>query len=243
MTRSGAPTELGTLSVTTLLRRFAIPAIIAMTASSLYNMIDSAFLGHIPGTGGLAIAGVTIANKVYLLVRNVVLGIGQGMQPVAGYNYGAKDYRRTKQTFWFATAVGTAFCVLAAAVIALFPEQVIRFFRDDSTIVAVGREALLFACAVMPFLAFSTYANQLYQCLGFKAAATFLACCRQGVFFIPLIFFLPRIFGLRGVALTQPGADFLTFLACVPFMVWFFRKVLAEPAQNKPGGGRPSKRI
>ena len=173
-----------------------------------------------------AIAGVTIANKVYLLVRNVILGIGQGFQPVAGYNFGAGRKDRTRQAFWFAVFAGTVVSVLSAVVIALTPETFIRVFRDDPGVVAVGKTAVLFVAAVLPFLAFSTFVNQLFQCLGFKVSATILACSRQGICFLPLVFLLPRVLGITGVALTQPGADFLTFLVSVPFLAVFMKKKL-----------------
>ena len=78
----------------------------------------------------------------------------------------------------------------------------------------------------MPFLAYSTYVNQLYQCLGFSAQATFLACCRQGVFYLPLILLLPALCDVTGVELTQPAADFLTFLLSIPFQIRFYRRWL-----------------
>ena len=89
---------------------------------------------------------------------------------------------------------------------------------------------LYFYCAVLPAMAYSTYVNQLYQCLGFSAQATFLALCRQGVFFLPLILVLPRLFELAGVQAAQPAADLLTFLICIPFQIVFFRKHLKSPA-------------
>ena len=92
MTPGGAPTELGTLSVKTLLRRFAIPAIIAMTASSLYNMIDSAFLGHIPGTGGLAIAGVTICFPLMNISTALGTLVGVGASTMISVLLGQKNY-------------------------------------------------------------------------------------------------------------------------------------------------------
>ena len=103
-----------------------------------------------------------------------------------------------------------------------------RWFSPDAQVVAIGTQTLLFCCAVMPFMAVSTYVNQLYQCLGFKAPATFLASCRQGVFFVPAIFLLPALFGLVGVELSQPAADALTFFVCVPFMAAFYRKRIAD---------------
>ena len=173
-----------------------------------------------------AVAAVTIANKVYLLIRSIIIGIGQGFQPVAGYNFGAGDKRRTRQAFWFSTLLGTVVCVAGAIVISLFPDQIMAFFRDDADVTQIGRQALLYACIVMPVMAYSTYVNQLYQCLGFHQAATFLASCRNGLFYVPLILLLPRLLEITGVEMSQPAADFLTFLISIPFQIWFFRHKL-----------------
>ena len=178
--------------------------------------------------GDAAVAALTISNKIYLLVRNVMIGIGQGFQPVAGYNYGAGDRKRTREAFLFATKLGTVICILAAGIIAAFAGSIIAWFRNDEQVVAIGRVALLYACAVMPFMAYSTFVNQLYQCLGFKLPATVLASLRQGICFLPLIFILPHFLGLAGVQATQPASDLLTFFICIPFQIAFFRKHLRD---------------
>ena len=193
----------------------------ASLASALMNVKGAIY-------GDAAVAALTISNKVYLLVRNVMIGIGQGFQPVAGYNYGAGNRKRTREAFTFACKLGTAVCIFAAAVIALFAEPIMGWFRNDPDVVAIGREALLYACAVMPFMAYSTFVNQLYQCLGYKVSATILASCRQGICYLPLILLLPHFLGLRGVQMTQPGADLLTFFVCIPFQIAFFRKHLRD---------------
>ena len=169
---------------------------------------------------------MTISNKVYLLVRSIVIGIGQGFQPVAGYNFGAGNKRRTRQAFWFSVLLGTVVCAVCAAAIALFPDEIMHFFRDDAEVTRIGRQALLYACAVMPLMGYSTYVNQLYQCLGFHQAATLLASCRNGLLYVPLILLLPRMLGLPGVEMSQPGADLLTFVVSLPFQIWFFRHKL-----------------
>ena len=181
------------------------------------------------GMASLASA-LTISNKIYLLVRNVIIGIGQGFQPVAGYNYGAGDRKRTRQAFIFATKLGTVICILAAAIIAAFAGPIIGWFRADPEVIAIGRLALLYVCAVMPFMAYSTFVNQLYQCLGYKLPATVLASLRQGICYLPLIFLLPHFLGLQGVQMTQPGSDLLTFFICIPFQIVFFRKHLRDNA-------------
>ncbi len=194
---------------------------LASLASALLNINAAPF-------GDAAVAAVTISNKIYLMVRNIVLGIGQGFQPVAGYNYGAGDKKRTKEAFWTATVIGTVVCCTAAILLALHAPAVITWFRkDDPDVIRIGTHALYFACGVMPFMAYSTYVNQIFQFLGFRVPATVLASCRQGICFIPLVFVLPRLFGVTGVEMLQPMADLLTFFIAVPFQIHLFRKELA----------------
>lgn len=196
----------------------------ASLASALMNIQGAVY-------GDAAVAGAyDLQQDLPGLVRNVIIGIGQGFQPVAGYNYGAGDRKRTRQAFIFATKLGTVICILAAAIIAAFAEPIIGWFRADDQVIAIGRLALLYVCAVMPFMAYSTFVNQLYQCLGFKVPATVLASLRQGICYLPLIFILPHFLGLQGVQMTQPGSDLLTFFICIPFQIVFFRKHLRDNA-------------
>lgn len=176
--------------------------------------------------GDAAVAAISIANRLYLLVKTVISGLGQGFQPVAGYNYGAGDYVRTKKAFSFTVKLGSALCILFAAGLAVFAEPIIRWFRNDPAVIEIGRVSLLYCCAVIPFMAYSTFVNQMLQSLGRRIPATFLASCRQGIFFLPLIYLLPPVLHLTGVQLAQPCADLLTFFISIPFQIWFFHKVL-----------------
>ncbi len=174
--------------------------------------------------GDAAGAAITIANKVYILVRKLCLGLGQGFQPVAGYNYGAGNKKRAWRAFLFAVQVGSVLCVFCAAISAIFAEQIMWWFCDDAEVARIGVQTIYLGSAVMPFLAFSTFANQLYQCLGFKVQATFLASCRQGIYFLPAVLLLPLFLDCFGVQAAQPAADLCTFLTCVPFVVLFYKK-------------------
>lgn len=176
--------------------------------------------------GDAAVAAMTIVNKVYTLVRNIILGIGQGFQPIAGYNYGAQRYERTKKAFWFTTCLGTSLGLLFAIAIIPNTEAIISWFRDDPAVVVIGTKGLFISCVLMPFLAYPTYVNQLHQSIGLKWQATILASSRQGIFFIPLIIILPIVYGLAGIQLAQPLADLLTFLVSVPFQYLTSHKVL-----------------
>lgn len=176
--------------------------------------------------GDAAGAAITISNKVYILVRNLVMGLGQGFQPVAGYNYGAGNKRRAWEAFTFATKMGSIMCVFFAAVTAIFASPIMWWFCNDAEVAKIGIQTLYLNSLVLPFLAFSTYVNQLYQCLGFKGQATFLASCRQGIFFLPAVLLLPLWIGCLGVQAAQPVGDFCTFLISIPFLIRFYRRYL-----------------
>ena len=178
-------------------------------------------------------AAMTIANKVYMLVRNIIVGLGQGFQPAAGYNYGAGNKKRTWECFTFSVKVGTAICLIFGGFSALFAEQIMWFFCDDAEVAALGTKALYFFCACIPFMAFSTFVNQLYQGLGFKLQATFLASCRQGICFLPVIWLLPLAIGITGVQSAQSIADIGTFFISIPFLIVFYNKYITEKEKVK----------
>ncbi len=191
-------------------------------ATTLLNVQVSAY-------GDAAVAAVGIANKIYMLLRSFVIGVGHGFQPVAGYNYGAGKPRRVKQAFWVATALGTAVSVAASVCLVCFSRSIIGLFNPETAEVAeVGSRMLICIGIALPALGYSTFVNQLYQSLGYVKGATILASCRQGIFFVPLIFLLPALLGLDGILITQPMSDLLTFLVSIPFNIYFLRRVLSE---------------
>ncbi len=194
----------------------------ASLSSALLNIQAAPF-------GAAAVAAISIANKLYMLVRHIVIGIGQGFQPIAGYCFGAKRYSGVKKVFWYATASATVICVAIAVAVFFFREPIMRWFRDDAEVVRIGSLMLRLLCVTIPLMGFSTYVNQLYQSLGFAVGATILASCRQGIFFVPLVFILPFFFGLDGIVAVQAGADLLTFLISIPFLIFFFKRRLSAP--------------
>ncbi len=179
--------------------------------------------------GDPAIAAVGIANKIYMLLRSFVLGIGHGFQPVAGYNYGAGKLKRVKKAFWVATGIGTAVAICASLLLVFFSEQIINLFDPETEeTVRIGIRMLTYISMALPFLGYSTYVNQLYQSLGYVKGATVLASCRQGIFFVPLIFILPHFFMLDGILMTQPLSDIFTFVISIPFNIYFLKKILND---------------
>ena len=195
---------------------------LAAVATTLLNRQAVAF-------STAALAAVTIANKLYMFVRNIIIGLGQGFQPVAGYNYGAKKIDRVKESFIFSVKVGSVIVVTATVFFFMCDKLLMTWFRaDDAEVIRIGARALRFYCMSLPLMAYSTYTNQLLQCLGKVKRATFLAACRNGIMFIPSLYILIALFGLDGILLTQPVADVLTFVISIPFQVLFFRELNAQ---------------
>ena len=176
--------------------------------------------------GDAAVAGMSIVSRIFMFIISVAIGTGQGFQPVAGFNYGARKYRRVEKACVFTMCA--SFCFLSVIVAACWfnAEALIKLFRDDPEVTAIALPAFryqCFACFLQPVI---VAGNMLFQSIGKSGRATFLACCRQGVFFIPLILTLPRMFGLLGIEICQPIADVLTFVVTVPFLFPFLHQLV-----------------
>ena len=177
------------------------------------------------GYGDAAVAGMSIVSRIFMFIISVAIGVGQGLQPVASFNYGARKYRRVRQAAIF--TIEAAFCMLVVLVGLCWVngDALIRLFRDDPAVTAVALPAFHYQCLAMLLQPIIVVANMTFQSVGASGRATFLACCRQGVFFIPLILILPRTHGLFGVEICQPIADVLTFLVSLPFLLTFLQQL------------------
>ena len=175
--------------------------------------------------GDAAVAGMSIVSRIFMFIISVAIGVGQGLQPVASFNYGARKFRRVRQAAIF--TIEAAFCMLVVLVGLCWVngDALIRLFRDDPAVTAVALPAFHYQCLAMLLHPIIVVANMTFQSVGASGRATFLACCRQGVFFIPLILILPRTHGLFGVEICQPIADVLTFLVSLPFLLAFLQQL------------------
>ena len=177
------------------------------------------------GWGDPAVAAMSIVGRIFMFLLSIILGVGQGFQPVAGFNYGAKKFGRVRSACLFtmiASCVGV--CVLVAVCWIIAP-WLIRAFRDDPAVAEIALPAFRYQALAMLLQPVIVVTNMLFQSIGKSGRATFLSCCRQGVFFLPLITVLPRMIGLVGVEISQPIADALTFVVSVPFLISFLRQL------------------
>jgi putative MATE family efflux protein len=196
------------------------------------------FINHLAGAyGDVAIAAISIVNRIAMMVGSSIMGLGQGFQPVCGFNYGAKLYGRVKRAFWFVARFVSVGMSIFAIILAIWAPQIIALFRkDDAQLIALGARYLRFHCVVMPIMGWTILCNMMAQTMGKAKIASLLAFGRQGLFLLPLLLILPRTFGLLGVQLSPPGADFCAFFFSIPFIVLLFRRELREEALN--GGSR-----
>lgn len=172
-----------------------------------------------------AVSAMSISGKLFMLLFAVVLGLGQAYQPFVGYNYGAGRVDRIRRAFFFLVFCSTGLMLLLGGVMFFLAPQAVSFMvRGHTDVAALGVEALRFQCAVVALIPLSVVCNMTFQATGKKGLASFLASCRQGLFFLPLIQILPRLFGMTGLVLAQPIADALTFLISFPFAVAIVKK-------------------
>ncbi|WP_396128151.1 MATE family efflux transporter [Exiguobacterium mexicanum] len=203
---------------------------IMMVSQSILFVAVNVMLGTYGGTEELAI--FAIINKFMALVGMPIMGIVQGMQPIVGYNFGAKQFDRMRETIWTAMRAGIAIAVIIWLTLQLIPEQLMRMFTTDANLIAGGVTAIhvLFAVSFLPSV--QMLVNGIYQSLGKARVAMFLSLSRQTLYTIPLVFILPNFLGVFGVWLAFPIADAMTFLTAVGMAVWD-RKLLFRPSEDE----------
>lgn len=176
--------------------------------------------------GDAAVAAMSISGKIFMIIFAILIGVGQGFQPVCGFNYGAKKYKRVRRSVLFFLGFG---CVLMAALaipVFLMPGWFMSHFTvSDEKVIEIGRVALRAQSLVLPIIPFSTVANMTYQTVGKSWTATVLSCARQGIFFIPAVIVMSRTMGLLGLQWAQASADIMAALFCLPFLIKFLREL------------------
>lgn len=185
--------------------------------------------------GDPAIAAMSIVSRIMMFANSLVIGFGQGFQPVCGFNFGAKKYARVRQAFFFCVKVCTVFLVFAGFLGILLAPSVISLFRsDDAAVIEIGALALKMQCFTAPLFALVIISNMMLQTIAKTFRASLLAVARQGLFFLPLVFVFSRCFGLFGIQLTQPVADVFSFLLALFLQIKTLREIkLLEQADTQ----------
>ncbi len=214
--------------------KMGLPSLIRQGLTSISNGLLN---NLIKPFGDAPIAAMSIVQKYSSFVMCVGLGIGQGYQPFASFNYELKEYDRVKKGTKFLMIFGI-FAVGALATLGgIFAPQIIGIFQKDPAVIKVGTPALIYASIGLWFLPISVASNMLYQSIRKAAMASFMAIMRSGAVLIPVLLIVNALWGLEGIIMAQPISDILTGLITLPFFFMFFKKTpstsKAKDLENK----------
>ncbi|MCD7735879.1 MAG: MATE family efflux transporter, partial [Lachnospiraceae bacterium] len=196
--------------------------------------ISSVMLNSIAGSyGDAAIAAMSIVSRFTMFINSVVIGFGQGFQPVCAFNFGAKKYDRVKQSFWFCVKVATITLLVLCGISLLFSGHIITLFRrDDAEVIAIGTFALRAQLITMPLWGYYIMCNMFSQSIGYGFRSSVISCARQGLFLIPVLAVFPRFFGLRGLQISQPVSDILAFLLAFVLVSGILKEIDKKQYRN-----------
>lgn len=194
-----------------VLRIFAIgsaPFAMQLAASVLNTILNNQLKTY---GGDMAISAMGIIYSVAMLILMPIFGLNQGAQPIIGYNYGAKQYKRVTSTVKLTMLVATGIVTLGWLVTRLFPQFILSVFsRGNPELIDIGTRAMRIFFFMFPLVGFQVVGASYFQAVGKPRHAMFLSLSRQVLLLIPLLLILPRFFGLNGVYGASPSADFLS---------------------------------
>jgi Na+-driven multidrug efflux pump len=200
--------------------RVGLPSLIRQGLTSvtngLLNNVTKPF-------GDAAIAAMSVVSRYSNFLMCVGLGMGQGFQPVASFNYQAKRVDRVKKGLLFTTAFGLVFIGAMSTISMIFAEPIIGIFQKHPDVIAIGSVALRFTAFGMMFMPFSVPVNMLYQSIQQPTISSVLSMIRSGAVTIPLLLIGVPVLGLLGIQIAQPLADVIAGLISIPFIIRFVR--------------------
>ena len=208
-----------------------VTKVVFVGSSSLFrnglNVVSAIMLNNIAGgISDSVLAAVGVSNKIMMFPFCIILGFGNGFQPVAGFNWGAKRYDRVEESYKFSSRVSLIGSVIMAAVIALFCDKLIVLFAGtDMEMRQIGAFCILAQCVALPIHAWVAIVNMLCVGLGNAKGAMVLATSRQGSCFIPIVHLMALVFDAYGVASVQALADVLSMLLAIPIVMSMKKKI------------------
>ena len=183
------------------------------------------------GYGDSVIAGMGAVTRITSMGTLVVFGFLKGFQPIAGFSYGAKNFKRLHEAIRTSILWSTIFCIIVGLLMFLFSEQIIaQFANGNEAMISVGKKSLMANGLSFFLFGFYTVYSSLFLALGKGTAGFVLGACRQGICFVPVIFLLPIIWGMNGILYAQPIADILSVIIAV-FMALNLHKQLSKEEQ------------
>lgn len=219
--------------------KIGISPFMMQVLASVVVTISNQSLAH--WGGDLAIASLGIINAIYMLVFMPVVGINQGVQPIIGYNFGAKNYKRVHEALRLSIIAASAISVSAFIIIMLFDKQIVQAFsKNDLNLTAIGSHGLKIIAIMMPFFGFQIIVSGYFMAVNKAKHSAILTLLRQAILLIPLLIILPRYLHVDGVWLSTPIADFMSTILSGIFMYAEMKKLTQlehglTPVYNEAG--------
>jgi Na+-driven multidrug efflux pump len=199
--------EIGSLGFVTLARQ----AIVSVTYLLMNNILFD--LG-----GETSVTAYAIVGRMLMFALFPVYGITQGFLPIAGFNYGAEKYKRVRETINTAIKYAALLATLVFVFLMLFPVEITKLFTQDAEVLKETPPAMRWVFAATPIIALQLIGAAYFQAIGKAIPALLLTLLRQGLFFIPLIFILPKFYGALGVWMAFPISDVLATIVTAYFL-------------------------
>ena len=207
----------------------AAPCLVNLAGSMINVIVNRNLVAY---GSDMAVAAAGIFTTYTSLVVMVVLGICQGMQPIVGYNYGARQYGRLRHALWLTVGWATLFVTAGCAFGLLCPRLIARAFTTDETLISITAGA--FSTAMLAFwqVGFQIVVTNFFQSIGYAGKSIIMSLSRQIIFLIPLLYLLPRFMGLTGVWAAYPVSDTMATIVAALLMWWQLRVITRSEREN-----------
>lgn len=203
------------------------PFLMNLAACFIVILINQGLKRH---GGDLAIGAFGIVNRLVFIVVMIVMGLNQGMQPIAGYNFGARRYDRVNRVLKLTIIYATCVTTFGFLVGMLMPDVVVSIFTSDQELIDLSARGLRIVVMFFPIIGFQMVTANFFQSIGMASKAIFLSLTRQMVVLLPCLLILPRFYGTAGVWYSMPVSDLIASLIAAAMLVWQFRKFKAQAA-------------
>lgn len=176
-------------------------------------------------SGDLGIGAYGICNRINFMFIMICMGLNQGMQPIAGYNYGARRYSRVKDVYWKTAILATFVTLLGFLVTELFPRATVSIFTNDAELLDLSAKGIRIMNIMLPIVGFQIVSSNLFQSLGMVKKSIILSLSRQLMFLLPCLYFLPLGFGDKGIWMSYPVADGLASILTIILLSRLLKKL------------------
>lgn len=197
--------------------RGGLPALFRQSMGSISIILLNTAAGYM---GDTVVAAFSIVSRIMMFIQMIVIGLGQGFQPICGFNFGSRRFDRVREAYLFAVKLSTCMLLIGAVLAFIFAPQIVEIFlKGYPEVTEIGSLTLRLQATMLPFFSVIMMTSMMLQTIGYVRNASLLAVARQGMFLIPALLILPRLFGLLGLQLAQPISDCCTMLMSVPLAI------------------------